>query len=297
MNIKNALSKKMALLLSLIFGLAVSSAIWVYANEYLSVSKSSTKIPKVSKESAASVAQSVFDGMKPGSKVTSLQLKERIPSDQPLWEALSDRDSETWINANNGEVRFVFDGESSADAVNNAKTTPLPTLTKEQALSSIRKATSKLRLFVPSSEPFQAELLSHGDTDRHWNFKWARVERGYKYHDDWIFIFADAYKGQIIGYNKNFISNTPASFEVRIQKERALELAKEFAADKNFKLVPEKLELMIVNPNYRWTDKMNKVPSIDTRLSWVIGFTKHEGSGEIWIDVKTGEMLGGEESR
>jgi hypothetical protein len=54
---------------------------------------------------------------------------------------------------------------------------------------------------------------------------------------------------------------------------------------------------MIVNPNYRWVGKFIKVPPAETRLAWVIPFSKPEGRGEIWVDASTGGVLGGIESK
>jgi len=303
METKNKLYKRNILLLIILVGIVISSAVLVYANEYLSISKPSGKTPAIKKEVATKAAQDVFGAMNPNSRLTSIVLKERLPNNQLLWEAFSDKDSEIWVNANNGEIRFLFDGENSADRVDYAKN-KFPAISREQALSSIAQAAGKLKLEVPSTKPDNAEMVNHSDNEGEpyeWNFKWAREKQGYKYHDDWVFISVDAYKGQIIGYNQNFASNEPTSLEIRIEKPEALELAGRLASKEGFSLIQNEAELMIVNPNYRWTEYMTKVPEANTRLAWVIVFDKPQapfgGSGEIWIDASNGKMLGGVETR
>ncbi|MBO8129753.1 MAG: hypothetical protein H0Z39_11275 [Peptococcaceae bacterium] len=53
--------------------------------------------------------------------------------------------------------------------------------------------------------------------------------------------------------------------------------------------------LMIVNPNYRWTESFVEHPT-ESRLALVIPFTKSCGHGEIWVDAYDGTMLGGNET-
>lgn len=99
-----------------------------------------------------------------------------------------------------------------------------------------------------------------------------------------------------MAYRNNYFSIEPKSFSVSIKKEVALTRAQDISEREEFDLSAS-ANLMIVNPNYRWTDKALDVPDIHSRLAWVIPFEKYEGRGEIYIDAETGEMLGGEETQ
>ncbi|MEW5705917.1 MAG: hypothetical protein AB1743_03850 [Actinomycetota bacterium] len=298
MNDKKIFNWKAIFLLALIIGLVVSSALLANDLGYLGVTSPSGKVPKINKDNASQTAQKVFEALTPGSKLKSIELIERRYGKQLLWEALSDQDGEVQVNAINGEIKFVLNMKNVIDVTSDARASH-PLISKESALQSVRKIAKDLQLFVPDEEPDEANLLKHSDNKdavHRWYFKWAREEQGFEYHDDWVFAYVDAYKGKLIGYNKNYVSYTKPSLDIKIKEAEALELAKKIANKNGYSLIPEKSELMIVNPNYRWTDNFVMFPE-ETRLAWIIHFSKLTGIGEIWIDASTREMLGGDETK
>lgn len=91
--------------------------------------------------------------------------------------------------------------------------------------------------------------------------------------------------------------NNPSSLDIKIDKTKAGEMVKNIADEKKFSLEMTNATIIIVNPNYRWTGNFIKIPPAETKLAWVIPFTKPEGKGEIWVDTLTGGILGGIETK
>lgn len=89
--------------------------------------------------------------------------------------------------------------------------------------------------------------------------------------------------------------NNPSSLDIKIDKTKAGEMVKNIADEKKFSL--EMTNATIINPNYRWTGNFIKITPAETKLAWVIPFTKPEGKGGIWVDTLTGGILGGIETK
>lgn len=280
------------LLLGVIAGLTVTAWAWARNKGFGSI-PSPQEALKIDKDTASRIADEVLQKVNPMSRITEMELVEERPHSKKLvWQARwgpSGTDGQIWIDVLDGKVKFFCDLKKAENATASRK----PPLPQEAALAEALKRAAGLGFLIPQSPPSEAQLLRE---EKKWFFKWPREMNGYRFHDDSVFIFVDATQGEIISYRNLQFSLDPPSLEVEIEKTRALESAEKIAVELGFSLDSEKAALMIVNPNFRWTETFVKYP-VEAKLAWVIPFTKPEGKGEIWIDSVTGRLLGGEESR
>lgn len=247
----------------------------------------------IRKDTARRIADEVLQKVSPSYRTSQVELTEERPHSQKLvWQARwgpDGKDGQIWIDALDGKVKFFCDLKRTEEAAAAEK----PLLSQEAALAKALGKARGLGFSIPQSLPSEVKLLRE---ENQWFYKWPREMNGYRFHDDSVFIFVDATQGEIISYRNLQFSLDPPSFEVQIEKANALDLAQKIVTNFNGSLDPEKATLMIVNPNFRWTDTFVKF-STEARLAWVIPFVKPEGKGEIWIDSLTGRLLGGEETR
>lgn len=247
---------------------------------------------KIAKEEAVKKAQDALKAVGVTPAAMTAELIEENPGGRTLWQVKAGEDYEMWIDASSGEKKFFLAHKKVATSAGKpaAAKEKLPA---ESAYSIAKGQALKMGLSLPGSKPSEVQFMDGLGVIR---FKWVREEGGYRYRDDWILLGADPYTGELLGYHKNYFSNKPASLTVKVEKERAAEIASKFAEAIGFELDGKREELMLVNPNYRWTKEVKKMPSPDVRLAWVFSMQKTEGEGEIWVDAATGEVLGGEES-
>jgi hypothetical protein len=282
-----------------IAGLISITSLWAYGQGYFELSKKSTEIPKINKDNAVKLASQIFEKINPGSKVDNINLKERILEKQLVWEARSNQEGEIWIDANEGIIRFIFNGKEINNSVINARHNN-PLISKDTAMDKISKLADELNLSVSDGSP-EVDLFKDNEAEDaiySWDFKWKRTFEDHEFHNDWISISIDAYKGELISYNKNFNSLEPKELKIKINKQRSLEFASEFAKKQNMQINSLKVaRVVIVNPNYRWTSQLIEEFNPESRLAWVVSFAKQEGIGEIWVDTENGEILGGDETK
>lgn len=144
-------------------------------------------------------------------------------------------------------------------------------------------------------------ILEEDETNSFKTYKWARTYKGYKYDFDFIIVSLDPSTGEIGGASKQFISNNP-SINIKVKDNEAKKIASNFLSGfSDLKVGDIKTEeTVIVNPNYRWTNKAVKEFNTNTRLAYAYTFnvTKpYDGELIIWIDVEDGSVLGGTVSK
>ena len=151
--------------------------------------------------------------------------------------------------------------------------------------------------------------------DGTWVVRWGRREGDYKYKKDYIALGIYEKNG-LESYSYDFFSDYHPPKNLSISQSQAIETAQKnvvkiihspyFAGAFNgYKIGKvDSSELMIVNPNYAQKKMVyNSIhPDPYARLAWVVRFeciptVKNSPSGglcEVWIDIETGEILGGE---
>lgn len=275
-----------------ILGLLAIFALQASGKDFLGFFVPVTGPAKIAKEEAVKKAQDALKAVGVTPAAMTADLIEENPGGLTLWQVKAGEDYEMWIDAANGEKKFFLAHKKAAVPAGKrgAADEKLPA---GKAYSIAKGQALKMGFSLPDNQPDEIQLVDDLDILR---IKWVRKEGGYKYHDDWILLGVDPYTGELLGYHKNHFSNKPVSLTVKVEKGQAAEIAGKFAETIGFKLDGIREELMLVNPNYRWTKEVKKMPSPDVRLAWVFSMQKTEGEGEIWIDAVTGEVLGGEES-
>jgi hypothetical protein len=294
MNFEKNSKIRTALILSILIGLVIATGTWAYSKN-LFTSPPSNEALQDSKAEAMHIAGQVLTQVDPEYTLEAIILAENKPGEL-VWEIRYTSGCKTagelWIGALDGEIKLFCDLRKREEAESSSE----QPLSHEATLVKAVKKAEDLGFFIPSSSPDEVTLLEKKNKEKpELFFKWQKEMNGYKFHDDWVGVFVDAGKGEILGYRKNYYSLNPPSLEVKIEKSQAIKSAEKVAARNGFTLETEKAELLIVNPNYRWTEKFVKNP-IETELAWTIPFTKPEGKGEIWVDSQEGTLLGGEET-
>ncbi len=151
------------------------------------------------------------------------------------------------------------------------------------------------------SEQFSKEEKSLITSEDQFNgykiFKWARTYKGYKYDTDFITVALDPSTGEVAAASKRFVSTKP-DIQVNLNEEKAKEIAiYEIENISEFKVGNIKdINMLLVNPNYRWTNKATIEFNPNARLAYAITFERLSpliGEVIMWIDSLNGEMLGG----
>lgn len=303
-------------LLVILTGLSLATMAWAESND-----------KKIDKNKASEIGLETIKKLNPESNISKVQLKDAKFGKQTVWEIISENGEEIiYLNTDNGELIFLLNtrkhsvssavygdsvtsnvygdpvsstvygesvisnvyGDSVSSTVYGDSVTSA--VYDDYVLNSARIKAGELSLFLPQNDPHKE--IKRGDE---WMLSWFREQNGYKYHDDWVSIFITD-SGEIKGYNKNYSSEKLLNINIKIDKAQALSIAEEICSQNQFTISSKETELMIVNPNYRWTSNFIEYPGSETKLAWVVSFDKLEGWGEIWIDTLTGSILGGIET-
>jgi len=250
----------------------------------------------ISVASAKSIADRAFKVISPSSTLSDAKLAKVLPHQNDVWQVDYGKDGEVQVDAKTGKLLFIISEKSFMDMANNTNNGTF--ITEDQAISSANDYASKMSLDIEGILSSANLVHDKGGTTGAdvWDLKWHRKSHGYIFKNDFIIAGIDAKTKELLAYNNCFYSNEPSSFSINIKAATAIENA-QATADQNGYTLNGKASLMIVNPNYRWTDEAMKEPNPDTRLAWVIPFEKPNGVGEIYIDAENGSLLGGDETK
>lgn len=198
------------------------------------------------------------------------------------------------VDASTG--RAIMFGDLSAAMAQRGTTAAL---TAEKAIELARPAAEALGL------PSDAQLKeAHPGSEGTWSVRWGRVgPQGAFYEDDGLYVLVGP-SGQVIAGNLRWSSRPPGNTEVKVTKERAEQVARDFARASG-KLRSEPMiaaELRVVHPNGYWTEHPIRHIRYDspTRLAWVVTLTQGQAAHGyemiVWIDAADATILGGTQS-
>lgn len=129
------------------------------------------------------------------------------------------------------------------------------------------------------------------------SYKWARTYDGYNYDLDFVSVTLDTYTGDIILASKMYVSNEPQN-KIKLDESAALKIAiketNKFIDCKIGDLLSN--NILIVNPNYKWSENATSDLVKGTRLAYAFTFRlkePYEGELTLWIDAENGSFLGG----
>lgn len=293
MRMKRVFKRKLTILIVVMVCLFSIPILWAYSQGSMERYRPTDRTPDISRDNALKIAKHKFENLKLSSDIKKIELVEKMPAKDIIWEVYSS-DGDLQVDATTGKVKWIFSVKSVNDAASLSGMSDT-LIQKDDILARVRQIEIDLDLDIPEQVAAEARLLKDNGIAE-WVFIWPRETQGYKYHDDFTLISVDAYRGNLIGYNKNHDSKEPTTLDVKIDISDAINSASKVASAENFTLKSESAKLMIVNPNYRWTENFVHFTD-ESRIAWVIDFDKAEGRGEIWIDASTGDMLGGIETR
>lgn len=250
----------------------------------------------ISKEVATQIARKTFKVVAPGSTPSDVRLAHSLPHQNDVWQVDFGADGQVQVDVKTGKPLFVISEKAFRAMVANANNESF--ISEDQAKAAALDYASKMSLGLDGVLSSAELVKNKGGTEgaNVWDLKWQRVLQGYRFKDDWVVVGINAHNKDLMVYHDNFFSNAPNTLSVNVGKEEALERVRAIATQEGFNLNRD-ATLMIVNPNYRWTDHMIESPNPDTRLAWVVSFDKLEGRGEIYVDAENGGMLGGDETK
>ncbi|MFB3881130.1 MAG: hypothetical protein ACE149_07695 [Armatimonadota bacterium] len=265
-------------------------------------SKVAARAARVSRSRAVGIASRFSDqaGIPLGDRPQAVFRVAKWPFG-PRWEVRRGELVSVSVEANDGSVIEV--SNRSAQAANSA-------LGMKATLSEKAAKTPAERLLelmeVPRKElVFEGTRLTGGEgVGESWSVQWARVADGIRYNEDGCHVVVDGRTGEIIYAVRRFWSAPPKSLAVKVGKEQLPGILKRIAArvqPSGGIAVSGEPELLIVQPN-NYYPKPRKAKQSRylgaTRVAWEVRAADTEGKGHrreyrIWIDVVTGELLGG----
>lgn len=289
-----------ALLMLLIFG-----AVGIYASPNLLELMRSANLEKedLSRAHAGNIAKDSFRKLNPKANLEELKLVKLESFPQNFWVARFEQEGEVRIDAAKEEVVFIVNNGGLENLCKKRFDDKAKKITEDEAFEIAQKYIRDISLgFDKKAKLDEVSLFKIGGDQALscWRVKWSRIENGYPYHDDWIIVDIDAFEGTLLGYHKYYPSIMSENVKCELTEGVAWKIAKEFLeTNTNLSLKENSGKLMLVNPNYRWTDKVMLEINPNAILAWTFGLSSDSGQkdGEIWIDAYTDEILGGFESK
>ncbi len=191
-----------------------------------------------------------------------------------------------------------------------------PLNTQEQMEKMGRQFVEKIRGDFPSNVSLsRIRFISTDYLRGSWGIRWSRVEKGYQYPNDWVFVRINDETGNLFSYSIRLISEELVSTDVKITEDEAVKIAldnlrsvfESEEAPREYKLPSEasSVKLKIVNPNYMFVEDRKFIcmsEATGTALAHVVEFNVGNipNIGKlkfwIWVDAETGEVVGGDMS-
>lgn len=125
-----------------------------------------------------------------------------------------------------------------------------------------------------------------------WWVSFQLTVQGYAFasHKVGLGIGIDALDGNLVMFSKN-LSVNPVSTVIAISANQAQDLAVRcYSSAVGTEILPTGTSLKMVQPNYLWTDRFSTNETTDAYLAYVVEFPE----ASVWIDAKSGAVLGGE---
>ncbi|MDI6817485.1 MAG: hypothetical protein QME41_09935 [Actinomycetota bacterium] len=262
---------------------------------------SNNKTRKITANQAKSMAGKVLSKAGITDTVSTPELVNEQGSKTDSWLLKADKNANVQVDADTGEL-VSFTNFALLNKLEEEKNGQAKMIFKVKALSLRNQIVKDLGLKIKGKE-IDMTLETNGGIEHqaYWSTRWHRETDGYPFATDFISLDIDAFHGQLLGYEKAFHSDEPASTEVLVDEPKARTGASKFIARdlaaRGIELSADKGTLIIVRPTYYWTDHpiLNTPPT--TRLAWKFVLTTEYGDGEIWVDARDGAILGGGETQ
>ncbi len=231
--------------------------------------------------------------------ITDISTGQNAFHNMQVWKAQFGKDGEVWMDDSLKNVVFFINQKWQRNKLNKPVDINKFTINEKnveaQALNHIKTLGTVIKGKLVEKKIVENQSNFNGIT--YWFLKWAREKDGYLFKDDWTIMGIDPVDGSLIAYNRKHASEEPKDLKINIIQADALKSASQLASELGLEPVQGPAKLLIVNPNYRWTQSALKEFNPNAQLAWVFEFGKQHGLVEIWVDVETGDILGGEETK
>jgi hypothetical protein len=211
------------------------------------------------------------------------------------------------VDANSGAIRSFIDGVLSSalhlDPVPASIACISPSTALSRASHYLQAAGINLNELSLKSIRLVDTAYPTGADSRKWEVFWDRLWRGVPYHDADIYVELDAGHGRLITFGTPGLGMIPPKQALLvIPAARAPEIASRFLAARSWPVNGEaSVALWIVQPTDYWTTGQYRVTHTDpqSRLAWfvrapVLSPRNIPMWSEVWVDIATGDVIGGE---
>lgn len=241
----------------------------------------------ISTETAHGIAKGVFEklGISAGPYRTKLT-NAPLFSANHYWEMNAGEDATLKVEAKSGRVLGLVNYKMS-----HAEDDASGTVTASEAKNKALKYAADLGLTVDRVVQPDIQLLTQFSRSKSWLVRWPRTFHGIPYAQDAIDFDIGAKSGGLLIYSYRYPSQEPVSSQISLDEKSARSIAQNYMTgyQRNLKKdTPGKL--MVVNPNYYWTEGFNANPVSEAAVGWVF---KLQDNSEIWVSAKDGKILGG----
>ncbi|MBZ9623276.1 hypothetical protein G9F71_010465 [Clostridium sp. FP2] len=197
------------------------------------------------------------------------------------------------VDENNEPISYINKNITSKKTIANKD----KSLNKEELKKIAENVAESLKKSNNTSEENKTFISESNFNNGFISYEWKRTYKGYKYDFDFEVVALDPSTGDVAVASKMFVSKVP-EINIKLKQEEAEKIAVESAKEFDGFIV-EKIktkDMVIINPNYRWTSKVTEKLIKDTRLAYTFTFKMvkpYEGDLIVWIDAKNGSLLGG----
>ncbi|MCC6442001.1 MAG: hypothetical protein IT210_00950 [Armatimonadetes bacterium] len=209
------------------------------------------------------------------------------------------------IDSESGEILW-FDAYKAAQARFDQGDIP-PALSEAEAVRQAKAFARQMGLPVGETREDNAHLLpfssasAEGSAAGIRSITFRRFYQGYPM-PDYFSVSIEPYEQRVVNFLVNWKGMPICDTTVNLTEDEATKLAVDGLTARGIPAMrdsneernpPTAVKLMILCPNYYWTDYPGGAPF--SRLAWIIGVARSDGSalGTVYIDAATGEWLGG----
>lgn len=267
---------------SVLDGAKPSTAKKIFASFEEKATKAVSDIPE---NQAVDIAKNVLAKTGTSLAVPSYKKLKKVPlfSQSRIWSIEFGQDGEVDIDAEQGRIVRLVNNKMI-----NESSKVKGTIDASQAKDKALEHTKALKLDIGNTggDP-EISIIDFGIPA--WLVEFPRVYHDIPYAHDAVYFQISTIDGALLGYAYTYPSDEPQSVEVSLNEESARSIAAQFMKTTESDL-SKPGELMIVNPNYYWTDEFNPDPVSEAAVAWV--FVLESGS-QVWVSVQDGAILGG----
>lgn len=202
------------------------------------------------------------------------------------------------VDASTGIIA-KYQGIHLVDKIVTAKTPPDPPMSEQKAISlaaaAVKATGQKDELVFLIAQPYNVN--DQDASQQRWIVRWRRAIHGIPYHDQHASFMVQATTGAlVIGALK--YTTPPYTGDLAhlpVSQSKAVKAATDYCVANSISLPFEAAHLEIVQPNNSLVGvKPSTEADVSSHAAWICSYTDKETFVSVWVDARTGALLGGE---